>query len=410
MQLRVRWCCGLLAALMMFAEGVRGDNAIKGDLGKIQGEWTMPSGFGGEVVYSFKDRELNIESPNRSYTVIVTLHPDAKPEKAIDFEIVEGPDDAKGKKSPGIYKFAKDGTLILCFRDQGDRPARFEQIGFEQIVSELKSKRTAPTAAARMEADGPKAADSDAHLPEEWPDATPPGRIEIKKYPAYRSTIARAKDGTSKNSSVLFFSLFNHIQRRGVAMTAPVVMTYERKVVEEPGVRGEVSMEFLYRRTDQGKAGQGVGAVKVEDFPASTFVCLGMQGRMDEDRLKEGVAKLHEWLRVHKDEWVEAGRPRRLGYHGPQTPVTASSTRFKSLSSRRRRYRASRRQPGSLRRNDEDVQRRRESAASAPFLTICGRPGDAPGLRDCSMTSANRCFIAGSIAGWLLTTRPAQFG
>jgi hypothetical protein len=36
-------------------------------------------------------------------------------------------------------------------------------------------------------------ADSDSPLPEGWPDATVPGKIEVKDYPAYRSAVAKAK-------------------------------------------------------------------------------------------------------------------------------------------------------------------------------------------------------------------------
>ena len=319
----VRWCVLMVVALSStFPENLYGDETIKGDLLKLQGEWTTASGFGGEVVYTFKNQELTIQSPNRSYTMKIKIDPNAKPERTIDFEIVEGPEDAKGKKSPGIYKLGKDGTLILCFRAEGDRPSRFEQIGFEQFVSELKPKKSSAKVAPSKVGDlGPKAADADAPLPVGWPGGTAPGQIEIKKYPAYRSAIARVKGASSKNSTLLFFSLFNHIQRRGVEMTAPVVMTYEPKVAEEPGARGEVSMEFLYRTTDLGNTGPGVGTVKVEDFPPGTFVCLGVQGQMDEAGLREGVAKLREWLNSHKDQWVEAGPPRRLGYHGPMTPI-----------------------------------------------------------------------------------------
>ena len=61
----------------------------------------------------------------------------AKPDKTIDFEIDESPDDAKGKTSKGIYKFDGDSKLIFCFCPAGDRPTKYEQNGYEQIVSEL---------------------------------------------------------------------------------------------------------------------------------------------------------------------------------------------------------------------------------------------------------------------------------
>lgn len=79
-------------------------------------------------------------------------------------------------------------------------------------------------------------------------------------------------------------------------------------------------MEFLYRRTDQGHVGPAEGSVEVEDRPASAYVCLGVQGRIDEARLAESVKGLRAWLNDHKTEWVEAGPPRQLGYHGPATP------------------------------------------------------------------------------------------
>ncbi|MFO0951019.1 MAG: heme-binding protein [Isosphaeraceae bacterium] len=167
-----------------------------------------------------------------------------------------------------------------------------------------------------------RAADSDSPLPEGWPDATKPDVIEVKHYPAYRSAVARAKGASMPADNMLFWPLFNHISRKGIEMTAPVVSTYDGAVAEKPKATGEVSMEFLYRSTRQGETGKGVGAVKVEDHPASDFVCFGVQGGMSPDQMRDGVMRLRKWLDEHRSEWVEAGPPRRLGYHGPMTPTS----------------------------------------------------------------------------------------
>jgi hypothetical protein len=167
----------------------------------------------------------------------------------------------------------------------------------------------------------PAAADADAPLPEGWPGATEPGAIEVKAYPKYRSAILRQADAEASEDEELFFPLFEHISGKGIAMTAPVVMTYEAQVVERVGAKGEVSMEFLYRRPDQGQVGPGIGKVEVEDHAAMTVVSLGVQGELDEARMRAAVARLRAWLDQHREEWVAAGPPRRLGYHGPQTPA-----------------------------------------------------------------------------------------
>lgn len=166
----------------------------------------------------------------------------------------------------------------------------------------------------------PRPANADAPFAEGWPDATNPGSIEIKKYPAYRSAVASAKNASMGSDNIMFFSLFRHITNSNVEMTSPVVNTYEPKMIENPKELGEVSMEFLYSSPNQGTAGKGVGAVQVVDHPEATYVCLGVQGRMDDKLMREGVAKLREWLAGQK-QWVEDGSPRRLGYHGPMTPT-----------------------------------------------------------------------------------------
>jgi hypothetical protein len=168
----------------------------------------------------------------------------------------------------------------------------------------------------------PKAADADAPLPVGFPDATRPGAIEVKSYPAYRSAVARGEGLTLDSGDALFWPLFNHIARKEIAMTAPVINTYEGAgLLSEPDARGAVAMEFPYREPDQGEAGRDGDRVTVEDRPAGRYACLGVQGAMTDARMREGVATLRAWLDEHRAEWVESGPPRRLGYHGPMTPT-----------------------------------------------------------------------------------------
>ena len=166
-------------------------------------------------------------------------------------------------------------------------------------------------------------ANSDAPLPEGLPDATPPGKIEIKNYPAYRSAMAMARGVTLRSDAGLFSSLFDHISKSKIEMMAPVVKTYMAPaMIDTPPAKGDMTMEFLYRDTRQGRTGNGVGSVVVVDHPAQRFVCLGLVGKMDDSVLRDGVNRLRAWLDQpeNKQKWVEAGPTRRLGYHGPMTP------------------------------------------------------------------------------------------
>jgi uncharacterized protein (TIGR03067 family) len=141
---RYRFMKWMLAGFLAAGPVSRGDDVpIEGDLKSIQGEWTVPSGAGGDVTYTFKGKILSIETPNRAYKMTIKVDPKAKPEKSIDFHIDEGPDDAKGKDSKGIYQLEGEDSLTLCFSGEGDRPTKFEQIGFEQILTKLKRKKSA---------------------------------------------------------------------------------------------------------------------------------------------------------------------------------------------------------------------------------------------------------------------------
>ncbi len=134
----------VLAGMLASAPAARADDAaIATDMKVLEGEWTVKSGGGGEVLYKFKGDKLEVKAPNRSYKMTVKIDPTAKPEKTIDFQIDDGPDDAKGKTSKGIYKLEDDNnTFVFCFSGEGDRPSKYEQVGFEQILSKLKRKKS----------------------------------------------------------------------------------------------------------------------------------------------------------------------------------------------------------------------------------------------------------------------------
>ncbi len=134
----------ILAGMLATAAALRADDAaVEKDLKTLEGEWTVKSGGGGDVTYKFKRDKLEVTAPSRSYKMTVKIDPAAKPEKTIDFHIDDGPDDAKGKTSKGIYKLEDDNnTFVFCMRPEGDRPDKYEQVGFEQILSKLKRKKS----------------------------------------------------------------------------------------------------------------------------------------------------------------------------------------------------------------------------------------------------------------------------
>jgi uncharacterized protein (TIGR03067 family) len=133
----------LVGGVLVGAVGVRADDAaVENELKKLAGEWMIKNESGAEISYTFKGDKLVVKAPTRSYKMTVKIDPAAKPEKTIDFHIDEGPDDAKGKTSKGIYKFEDDDSFTFCMRPEGDRPDKYEQIGYEQIVSKLKRKKS----------------------------------------------------------------------------------------------------------------------------------------------------------------------------------------------------------------------------------------------------------------------------
>lgn len=156
----------------------------------------------------------------------------------------------------------------------------------------------------------------EAPLPEGYPEPTPPGAIDVKRYPAVRRAEvsgagARADRGMNRG----FWPLFNHIKSRDIAMTSPVEMDYEGMPLSGEGAPDRYTMSFLYRTADLGPTGDAEG-VMVVDVDPMTVLAVGLNGDYGMRRVKEGMAMLEAWL-AGQSQWEVAGSPRAFWYNGP---------------------------------------------------------------------------------------------
>ena len=149
----------------------------------------------------------------------------------------------------------------------------------------------------------------EAPVPEGFPEPTRVGEIQVKQYPAYRLARTQVRDGETG----AFWTLFGHIKKKEIAMTAPVEMTYTGSAKEQ---LKQQSMAFLYRTTKQGTPGKE-GTVEVIDIPAMAVLSFGMRGDVTKARLAEAKAHLDAWLKQHAKEYEASGPLRVMGYNSP---------------------------------------------------------------------------------------------
>jgi len=158
-----------------------------------------------------------------------------------------------------------------------------------------------------------------APLPEGYPVPTPPGVIEIKRYPSVRRAEASSDEVASdRGTDGVFMPLFRHIEERGIEMTAPVEMDYEDWSGAAGDRPGRWTMSFLYRTSDLGSTGEA-GCVQVVDTEPTLVLSIGMRGSYGIEAVSRGVQALEQWL-DDQDEWVRDGAPRALHYNGPSVP------------------------------------------------------------------------------------------
>lgn len=153
-------------------------------------------------------------------------------------------------------------------------------------------------------------------LPAGYPLPTPPGAIDLKRYPSIRRAEVTGDARPDLGMNFAFWPLFTHIKDRGIAMTSPVEMDYRGGEGEKVGT--EWTMSFVYRTADLGPTGD-LGRVRVVDTEPMTVLALGGKGSYSRRRVQDGVETLRRWLDEHP-QWRAAGEPRALYYNGPEMP------------------------------------------------------------------------------------------
>jgi len=149
----------------------------------------------------------------------------------------------------------------------------------------------------------------EAPLPTGFPKPIPVGEIRVQQYPKYRL----ARTDMTLIEGRAFWTLFNHIKERDIAMTAPVEMSYTS---DKDGALKKSSMSFLYRNTEQGRI-EVDGKVAVIDVPAQLAVGIGLRGDATKDKVNGAKRRLEAWLQAHANEYEATGTVRVLGYNSP---------------------------------------------------------------------------------------------
>ena len=150
---------------------------------------------------------------------------------------------------------------------------------------------------------------SESPLPSGWPTPGPYGVVVEKSFPNYRAALIDAR-----NRNLGFWTLFNHIKRNDIPMTAPVEMGMEAVGPERMRMR---TMAFLYESASVGALGKDGRHVDVVDLPAIRALTYAFQGR----DTKENVNRARQAIeREQADLGVAISRYRLLGYNGPGIP------------------------------------------------------------------------------------------
>jgi uncharacterized protein (TIGR03067 family) len=151
-QVRVRASAiGLFVLALMIAAslGISGGNTRAADddkaqtegLKALEGTWVTKENEGIDAKWVFTGANLKASVNGTDYTCKVKLDPAAKPNSTAEFEIEDGPEDAKGKTSKAIYKLDGDKLKICVSHPGKDRPKQFEQVPDESVLFEFTKQK-----------------------------------------------------------------------------------------------------------------------------------------------------------------------------------------------------------------------------------------------------------------------------
>lgn len=161
----------------------------------------------------------------------------------------------------------------------------------------------------------------EAPLPEGWPLPGPFNEVTEKKFPAYRAAFTDEGGG----GSGAFWTLFSHIKRNDIPMTAPVEMAIEP---EDGGGMKRNSMAFLYQNTKVGEVGKDGARVEIRDVAAARALSYAWQGPDSEGNLTTAKSALEAELAKRN---LKATGFRLLGYNGPRTPRAKKTWELQAL-------------------------------------------------------------------------------
>lgn len=166
---------------------------------------------------------------------------------------------------------------------------------------------------------GPPVYKEESPLPKGWPQPGPYDQVSRKKFPAYRAALTK---GDRPNGG--FMTLFRHIERNSIPMTAPVEMKLDDSAADMPMEQ----MAFLYQSPEVGKTGADGDAVEVKDLPALEVLNYAWQG----GRSKVSVAKARAAIDAElAKQNLKAKGWRLFGYNSPFVPPSKQTHELQAL-------------------------------------------------------------------------------